>query len=106
MQTVQIKMKKIECKYVYVQGHLSGLILFVYYSSRNYVSFCFISGLKYLHSARVLHRDIKPGNLLVNSNCALKVCTFNNRSYLESAIFEACKIATLILISFESTYLV
>lgn len=35
-----------------------------------------LRGLKYLHSARVLHRDIKPGNLLVNSNCALKICDF------------------------------
>jgi len=36
---------------------------------------CFfnITGLKYLHSAKILHRDIKPGNLLVNSNCVLKV---------------------------------
>ncbi|CAD1469388.1 unnamed protein product, partial [Heterotrigona itama] len=35
-----------------------------------------VPGLKYLHSARILHRDIKPGNLLVNSNCVLKICDF------------------------------
>ncbi|KAG0493015.1 hypothetical protein HPP92_006413 [Vanilla planifolia] len=38
--------------------------------------FQLLRGLKYLHSANILHRDLKPGNLLVNANCDLKICDF------------------------------
>lgn len=38
--------------------------------------------MKYVHSAAVIHRDLKPGNLLVNSDCELKICDFGlSRGY-------------------------
>lgn len=35
-----------------------------------------LRALKALHLANVLHRDLKPLNLLLNSNCDLKICDF------------------------------
>ena len=37
---------------------------------------CKISALKAPHSADVIHRDLKPLNLLLNAKCDLKVCDF------------------------------
>ena len=41
-----------------------------------YFIYQILRGLKAVHSAKVLHRDLKPNNLLVNKNCDLKICDF------------------------------
>ena len=43
-----------------------------------YLLYQVLRGCKYLHSAGVIHRDLNPRNLLVNSNCDLKICDFGS----------------------------
>ncbi|CAH1449690.1 unnamed protein product [Lactuca virosa] len=33
-------------------------------------------GLKYIHTANVFHRDLRPKNILATSDCKLKICDF------------------------------
>ena len=41
-----------------------------------YFTYQILCGLKYIHSADVVHRDLKPGNILCTLNGRLKICDF------------------------------
>ncbi|XP_068660934.1 mitogen-activated protein kinase 15 isoform X1 [Aristolochia californica] len=35
-----------------------------------------LRGMKFIHTANVFHRDLKPKNILANADCKLKICDF------------------------------
>ncbi|KAI0954074.1 hypothetical protein AcV7_007412 [Taiwanofungus camphoratus] len=50
-----------------------------------YFVYQILRGMKYIHTASVVHRDLKPGNLLVNADCELKICDFGLARGFDSA---------------------
>lgn len=56
---------------------------------RQYFSVSILRGLRHLHEAGVVHRDMKPANVLVNSNCDLAIADFGLARYLPEDIFMA-----------------
>ena len=50
------------------------------------VSYCrqLTSGLKYLHTNGIVHRDIKPNNILINQEGQVKLCDFGVSSFIDT----------------------
>lgn len=68
--------------YIVIDFMQSDLHKIIYSSNRlseDHISFMvyqILLGIKYCHSANVVHRDLKPMNILVNADCKIKVCDF------------------------------
>ena len=43
---------------------------------KQYIMWQTLKALKFMHSANLIHRDMKPSNLLLNSDCLMKVADF------------------------------
>jgi serine/threonine protein kinase len=48
-----------------------------------------LDGLRYIHDANIAHRDLKSQNILVNSNCDLKICDFGVARVVDTEIIDA-----------------
>eukprot|EP01083_Nonionella_stella_P023065 63766_1 len=49
-----------------------------YFSSLHvqYVLYQILCGVKYIHDAKIVHRDLHPSSILINADCSIKITSF------------------------------
>jgi serine/threonine-protein kinase len=48
-----------------------------------------VSGLTVIHAANIIHRDIKPGNILLSNSGQLKIADFELAKFLVGSVVHA-----------------
>lgn len=43
---------------------------------RKYIAYQILQAISYLHKSKLIHRDVKPSNILIDTNCDIKICDF------------------------------
>jgi mitogen-activated protein kinase 1/3 len=71
IELAQSDLKQLLRSPIYLTKHQVKLVLYK-----------ILAGLHYLHSHCIAHRDMKPGNILINSDCSVKICDFNLSKHL------------------------
>ncbi|EQC34353.1 CMGC/MAPK protein kinase [Saprolegnia diclina VS20] len=75
----------------FVDTDLHKLIMSPQYLTTRHIQlflYQLLCGLKYVHSANVIHRDMKPANILLNEDCTLKICDFGLARVVDAAIYK------------------
>lgn len=57
---------------------------------QRHVLYQLLCALKFVHSAEVVHRDVKPSNVLVNANCQAKLVSCRSCAYVQRETAEEC----------------
>jgi serine/threonine protein kinase len=74
----------------YVSGDLKALLAnpkFLFEEEHAViVLYNLLCALNYLQSANVVHRDLKPGNILINSDCEIQICDFGMARTFEKSV--------------------
>jgi len=61
---------------------------------KKYILYQTIKALKYMHSGDLLHRDMKPSNVLLNSDCHVKLCDFGLARSVADVEDDKCPVLT------------
>ena len=70
---------------------------------KQYIMWQLLKTLKFMHSANLLHRDMKPSNLLLNSDCLMKVADFGLARSIKPAPEEGEDMSAMVLTDYIAT---